>query len=361
MRKSFISAAALALLIIAWMASGLLGGGAPPRDDTGSDDRPGAAEEDALFAVRARRFQAEPYASEIKVSGRAEALRVVDVAAEVEARVVETPKDRGQDVAEGDLLCRLDPGERRERLAEARALVDQRQLEYRANKELAAKGNRSETQLAAALTALKSAEAQARQWQLAVERLTITAPFAGTVEERPAELGDLLRVGDVCARVVLQSPFLVTGQVSEARVPHIHQGAAAEIRIESTGEALSGTVRYIAAIADRRTRTFRIEVAVPNEDRTLRDGMSATIRLPRDPSPAHRLPANAIVLASSGATGVRTVDETGQVHFRPVQVLANQNDMLWVDGLPETATVITVGQNFVSEGERVDVTMESAA
>jgi multidrug efflux system membrane fusion protein len=50
--------------------------------------------------------------------------------------------------------------------------------------------------------------------------------------------------------------------------------------------------------------------------------------------------------------GVRIVD-SGIVHFRPVNIISDGPDGMWVSGLPSGTTVITVGQEFVAEGSRV--------
>jgi multidrug efflux system membrane fusion protein len=41
-------------------------------------------------------------------------------------------------------------------------------------------------------------------------------------------------------------------------------------------------------------------------------------------------------------------------------VLAQERDGTWVTGLPETVTIITVGQDFVVDGQRVEPVFETA-
>ena len=58
------------------------------------------------------------------------------------------------------------------------------------------------------------------------------------------------------------------------------------------------------------------------------------------------------MLNDNGVVGVRVV-ENGIVRFMPVQIVSDGPDGMWVTGLPDGVDVITVGQEFVSDGQRV--------
>src|SRR5690606_9495191 len=114
-------------------------------------------------------------------------------------------------------------------------------------------------------------------------------------------------------------------------------------------------LRFVSKSADMITRTFRVEVLVPNKDHSLRDGLSANVRLPVASTSAHLLTPSTLVLGGNGALGVRTVDTNSHVQFNPVTVIGEDMDGVWVTGLPGEADVITVGQEFVEDGAEVRV------
>jgi len=355
MRQSYIIAAIVALVLALWVASSwLLPGGsadAPETDARGSDDAP--------FAVRVTTFEADAYEQRIEISGRTEAVRAVELKAQADGQVIATPVEKGERIEAGALLCRLAANEREANLEEARALASQRELEYKAAEELGERGHRSATQIAAAKAQLEAARAQVRQMEVALENTRIEAPFAALVEDRPAKVGDYLQRGDICARLIDEQPFLVVGEVSEDQIDLLTPGGEAEILL-ANGRTLNGRIRFIAGTATERTRTFPIEIAVPNEDRSLREGLTAEIRVPVATRQAHLLPASVLVLDDAGRLGVRTVNDEEIVAFHPVRILADSGDGLWVAGLPETLRIITVGQGFVRAGERVRA-VETAA
>jgi multidrug efflux system membrane fusion protein len=100
------------------------------------------------------------------------------------------------------------------------------------------------------------------------------------------------------------------------------------------------------------TRTFRVEVELPNPDGKLRDGVSADIRIPVKQLKAIHISPGILVLDDAGTVGVRVVIND-VVRFYPIQIIEDGPDGMWITGLPEHANVITVGQQFVNNGERV--------
>ena len=61
-----------------------------------------------------------------------------------------------------------------------------------------------------------------------------------------------------------------------------------------------------------------------------------------------------------GALGVKTVDADDVVRFHEIDVVRAQIEGIWVQGMPEEARIITIGQGFVGEGETVRPQSEEA-
>ena len=135
-----------------------------------------------------------------------------------------------------------------------------------------------------------------------------------------------------------------------------HRGAL----VQGGGEAVEGVIRYIAPSADPATRTFRLELALANPAGRLRDGVTSEIEIVLDEVRAHRFSPAILALSDRGEVGVRIVDAEGLVDFVPVEIIGEERDAVWVAGLPDTVTVITVGQDYVSDGQRVEPVLETA-
>jgi membrane fusion protein, multidrug efflux system len=196
--------------------------------------------------------------------------------------------------------------------------------------------------------------------QTEIAQLRITAPFAGLLESDTAELGSLLQPGALCATIIQLDPIKLVGFVSEMSVNRIAVGAMAGGRLAGGGE-VTGRVTFLSRSADPSTRTFRVEIEVPNPDLTIRDGQTVEIAIASDGADAHLLPQSALTLDDGGTLGVRIVTAEGTAGFAPVTILRDTVGGVWVDGLGEAADVIVIGQEFVTDGVAVDPTFREAA
>lgn len=231
--------------------------------------------------------------------------------------------------------------------AEAAVVSARAQLQTaRSNRESVAAG------IEAAKAGVESARAAIAAAEREIAQLTITAPFPGLLESDSAELGSLLQPGNLCATVIRLDPIMLVGFVPETEVSRIALGAGASATLTS-GETVTGEVVFISRSADPATRTFRIEIEVPNPDLTLRDGQTVEIDISAEGATAHLLPQSALTLNDEGTLGVRTVDEDKRVEFMPVTLLRDTASGAWLTGLPERSDVIIIGQEYVTEGVRV--------
>ena len=347
MRPQYQWAFGIAIFVVLYLATGLLRAGGPVAGATLAQ-----AKTAQIPIVRVARLSAVPHQATITLRGHTEALHQVDVRAEVEGVIAALHFEKGDRVKQGQVLCEIKLNDRGARAAQAGAQMAQANKELEVARELYKEGFRSKTQLAQATAAFEAAKAGASTMDIQLANTRIRAPFAGIVEERYANVGDYLPVGSKCAMVLAPEPFLAIGTVSEDLVSQIAPGNKARVKLV-TGETVDGTVRFVAEHADPATRTFRVEVELPNPDAKLRSGVSADITVvPLRQVPAYRISPGILVLDDTGAVGVRVVQKD-TARFLPVQVISDGPDGMWISGLPMTADIITVGQEFVSNGERV--------
>jgi len=187
----------------------------------------------------------------------------------------------------------------------------------------------------------------------------VRAPFAGVIEHVPVERGALLNSGDICATVVALSPLRVVTQISERDIGDIKLGMVGHVDFV-TGQKADGLVRFIAPAADEATRTFRVELEIDNPDNAIRVGVTAEIKVDLERTRAHRVAQSSLTLNDDGVLGVRAVDAENRVVFHPVEIIGANEAGMWVSGLPETVSLITVGQDFVVDGQTVRPMLKTA-
>jgi membrane fusion protein, multidrug efflux system len=310
-----------------------------------------ARDDDAPVPVMVLKSRAEETDARLVLRGRTQARREVEVAAETTGRVVSEPLRHGAVVEEGQVLCRLDPGVRDAELGEAEAVLAEAEAAATAATQLEQRGYTAETAAKAERARLRAAQARLDRVRWDIARLEIRAPFDGVLESDTAELGALLAPGSACADVVDLSEIKVQAFVSEAEVDQLRLGQQAEARLIN-GMTAVGEVTFISRMADEATRTFGIEVTLPNPDRRIRAGMTAELTVALPPQNAHIVPQSALTLDDDGRLGVRTAED-GTVRFHPVDILRDAPAGVWISGLPEQADIIVVGQEFVRAGRRV--------
>ncbi|MFP3383192.1 efflux RND transporter periplasmic adaptor subunit [Tritonibacter sp. SIMBA_163] len=359
-----------------------------------SDDQSQLAEaEDSgvRVAVVAVHSQARAIDNAVVLRGQTRAIREVNVMAETTSTVISEPLRKGASIKKDEVLCELDPGTRpaslleararllearakmpeaEARLKEAHAVLEEARINLTAAQKLSEGGYASETRLASAKAAestaqaaiasaegglestragIESAVAAVASAEKEMDRLVLHAPFNGILESDTAEIGSLLQPGSLCATVIQLDTIKLVGYVPENAIDHVTLGSKAGARL-AAGQEVTGTVSFISRSADEATRTFEVEITVPNPDLKIRDGQTAEIVIAAEGTKAHRLPQSALTLNNEGQLGVRVVRADSTAGFVPVRLLRDEAAGVWLDGLPEEADVIIVGQDFVTEG-----------
>ena len=290
-RQTYITAFLTLLLASVWMISGML-------SDKGFEIK-AKSELETISSVTVLKSTAQKHAKKIKVSGITEADKLIKIRTEVSGTVVSRPVKQGQFVKKDQLICQL----------------------YNAGRTSYPKVN---------------------------------APFDGYLETFSAKEGDYLNIGAVCATIIDPDPMRLVAEVSEKEISLVKVGAKAFAKL-ITGKRIGGIVSFVSTSANKGTRTFRVEIEVENSDRSIRDGVSVEIVIVGSEILAHKISPSILMLGDAGELGIRTVSETNQVEFNPIQILEDTIEGIWISGLPEQTRIITIGQEYVFQGQTVNV------
>ena len=354
MRKTYLTATVIAVLLILWLYSGDHSSALVEGSIADANRDAASIENDAApTRVRVSVMQAVEQPRQIKVRGKTANKRTVKVRAELQGTIVDRPVGRGTLVTKGDLLCKLSTEDRLVSVKEARAGLLQARIDYKGALSLKQKGFNSESAIAAAASRLASAEATLDRRRLDLAKLEIRAPFAGHVDDVHQEIGSYVTPGAECVTLVDLDPMLLVGRVSERDVISLAVGQVAQSKLRN-GKTVSGPVTFIGQQNDPRTRTYPVEIELDNADYSLRSGITAEITVPVEYVMAQLVTPAVFSLDDSGAIGIRTINKDNIVGFHYIEILSDAEDGVWVTGLPNRAAVIVVGQELVTAGERVD-------
>ena len=318
----------------------------------------GAVAEEEMQTVRTILSTAQLHQATLAVNGQTDFDRKVVIRSETTGRVTAIDMEESHPVKKGVVIARIAVDDRQARLDEAKALLAQREIQYSAAKKLAKRGFQSEIKRAEAAANLSAAKANLRKAQIALNNTAIRAPFDGHIQIQSVEVGDYVEPNSEIATAVDLDPIYVKSQVSEREIGAIEMGAIAQITM-ITGEQVEGIVSRIAPVANLETRTFEVAVEVPNPEGQIAAGITASLRLPSRQIQSHLVSPALLTLNDQGEVGLKIVDENDVVRFVHVSIIEDAKNGMWVAGLPATARIISVGQEYVTNGQHVNAVEDS--
>jgi membrane fusion protein, multidrug efflux system len=300
------------------------------------------------------------HAREIRIAGATEADKTAVLAARSDGIVEMLGVSQGTEIAADTLVLRLVGPDVAASVAMAQASVAQTGQQLDVGQKLFARGSMAELELTVRRSAKAAADAALEQAQAAEDRLLLKAPFAGFVDSVAVELGEWVQTGAPIATILSLDPIVVKAEVSERDVAFVAIGGKANVRLVN-GAEMQGTIRHVAKQASVGTRTFVVEVALPNKDRKIGAGMTAEVRLFAAPVSAVTVPRSVITISEDGIIGLRVVGADDVAQFAPVTLVDDTQDGMIVTGVPKDVRIIVAGQDLVRDGEAVTVTEVSVA
>lgn len=348
-QRPYILAFAILLILVLWMASGLMQAQEipPVRDKLAAP----------VAKVKVQRFNAEPVNDSVELYGRTEPDRITTLKAEVSGQIEQVLAKRGARVSKGQIIAKIAINDLEHQLERAKAQLVQRQLEFDGNKRLNKDGYQGEVQLSQAKAELVSVKAEIKRLEIALANTTIRAPFDGILNTRYVEQGDYVQTGDDIAMIADLDPLIVRAHVTEQQIAQVSVGQNANIRF-LTNQNRQGQIRYIASLADESTNTFKLEVAISNADYQLKSGISGEVEIIFEQVPAIKVSPALLALDEVGNVGVKSVQDD-HVVFTGIDIVKSESDGIWLTGLGEQADIIVLGQGFVRAGDQVEAVTDS--
>ena len=423
-RSSYFWAALIALTVLLWMLSGTLGGrpggGAPGSgasvDAGGADLGPTTAVGNSprVTAVKVVNRSVERI---VRASGFTEPEAIINLAAETSGTVARIPGRDGRRILRGQAIVALDSDTLPAQIAAARAELEAARAslesasdqsigtyeeeraaaaanlevarqrltigkkladkEFTAPVELAqlranfenarvalaridlAKNHNADIQLAQNRARVAAARSNLVILEDRLEKSTFTSPIDGWLESVHVDIGEQVNPGAPVATVIGIDTLKVVVAVPQTSVAKVSLGDAVHIEVAGR-DAREGNVTKISSLSGSGTRTFDVEVAIPNEDLRLRAGMTVEAAIDIGTEPAFAMSPAHLSVTQDGALAAK-ISQDGLVRVVPVELVRSGNERVFVSGLRNGDVLLTFGQAFVQRGDRVDVALEPAS
>ncbi len=311
-----------------------------------------------LAKVMYQTFHAEPTEKKIDLYGRTAPDKQARLSAEIAGKIILTKIDKGDKVSKGQVIALIDQGDLQSQLDRAKAVLSVKRQEFKAAESLKNRGLQGEIAYTNALAELTDAKSSVKTVEMHLAHTSIVAPFDGVVENLFIEQGDFVGVGDPVATLIDLNKLVIEANVSERHIQSITKGQPATIHFIQ-GSQTQGTVRYLSQLSSPSTNTFAIEVEVPNPNQQIPAGVSTQVELNLETQMAVKITPAMLALDDQGNLGVKTLVED-RVHFVPIQLVKAEQDGVWLTGLGEEVNIITRGQGFVRDGDKVAAVKHTA-
>ena len=184
----------------------------------------------------------------------------------------------------------------------------------------------------------------------------VVSPITGVVASRAVDPGELVSPGSPAFVVIDVSRVTAEASVDETLVRKVRPGEAVPVSADAAGSGpLAGVVETVSPAADPRTQGYAVKIRIENPGNALRPGMLARVSFLVDSRSGILVVPNQALVTDSGVQGAYVV-EAGVVKKVAVQTGISDEEMTEVTaGLSEGALVITEGQSFLNEGEKVTI------
>ncbi|MCX7897009.1 MAG: efflux RND transporter periplasmic adaptor subunit [Rhodocyclaceae bacterium] len=223
-----------------------------------------------------------------------EATRQAVVATQVAGRITAVKVEAGQRVAAGQLLMQVDAREAAEAIAAAQAQRERAEADYQRARNLFERKFISRAALDQAEAAVKAARAQESAARASASHAAITAPIAGVVGVRHAELGDLAMPGKPLLTVFDPNGLRAVAQVPQQKLELIRTATQARVEFIELGRVIEATRIEILPTLDTASHTATVRVYLPEAPAVL-PGMAARVYFYAGVSRKLTLPREAIL------------------------------------------------------------------
>ena len=264
-----------------------------------------------LFKVKSLISLATEINKTVSISSTSEAYRKIEVKSEVTSKIEKFLKKKGSLVNKGQIVVKLEEFDSYKKLFE-NDLISKNEF----------------------------------------NKIALMAPFNGIILDGHKIEGELVTPGSSVYEIIDLSKIKIVGYLNENEIKGINIENKVEVSI--LDKIIEGTIDYISPIADYNTKTFEISVIFDNLDLSIRDGLSAELKIYKEKIKVHQISPSVLSLGDDGDIGIKVLNQDNEVIFKEIVIIEDTSDYMLISGLEDKENIITIGQQYVSSGDKVE-------
>ncbi len=314
-----------------------------------------AARIEKVIPVKTISLEAQSFEDYLQVTGTVNARNHINIIVEEGGILKKVPIDKGRRAAAGDTLAILENKVLEAGYHQARAALQQAELDHRSKKVLFEKRAISENEFLNAEYALAAANAAYEMASVRYSKLSITAPLKGLVNNRYYDLGAYTNPMTPIFEFIDNDYMKIRAGVAERFLGDINIGTPVEVTFDAYPDMkIDAKISFISGSVAPENRTVEIEIQVPNQGGKLAPNMIANVRVLRQ---SYRdrvvIPLDALIQSEEGwYVFVSNSHHARKIYVEKEAVYENR---VLVSGLEPGQQLVVVGHHELSDGDSLQI------
>lgn len=315
-----------------------------------------AAEEsgrsDAVY-VKTVRLEPSSFYEYLEITGTVKARNQIKIIGEEGGLLKTVRKDKGSYARSGDTLAVLENRVLEASFKEAKAGLQQAELNHKSSKVLFSKKAISENEFLASQYTMDRARAAYDFARARYEKLFIVAPISGRVNDRYYDFGAYIMPMTPVFELIDNGKVKVEAGVAERFISDIGMNTPVTLTFDAYRDvSIRSRVSFVSRSIDPISRTFKIEIDLDNSDQKLAPEMIANLKLLRKAFKNKIvIPIDALLNTETGRTVF--INDNNTAREVNIDVMAIHEDSVLVDGLLPDQELVVLGQQDLSDGAAI--------
>lgn len=227
------------------------------------------------------KVEEKPFVHYLELQGNVQTKKNVLIYPETPGQITTIYVREGQRVVKGQVLAKIDAGGLSNQLAQAKASEEFAKTTFERQKRLWNQKIGSEIQFLQAQTNYKAQKNAVANIRKVLAKYTVKAPFSGVIDDVIKEQGTVVAPGPGAEifRIVNLGDMYVETDVPESYITSIKKGKSVEVEFPILGKSIQSKVRQAGSFINPVNRTFKVEIGIPNKDRSIKPNLTAKLKL----------------------------------------------------------------------------------
>lgn len=298
----------------------------------------------------------------LELQGSVETKQNIVVTPEVGGIINKIYVKEGQNVSKGQLIASIDDGGLSQQKAQLEIQADLAKTTFERQKRLWNQKIGSEIQYLQTKSQYEGLQKSIAQINQQLAKNSVRAPFSGVIDDVITEQGNVAAPGQTpLVRLVNLSDMYIKTDIPESYITSITEGKKVEVTFPVLGKTLESEIRQTGNFINPANRTFDVEIAVPNKDKSIKPNLTARLKInDYTNDKAILIPQSIISENAQGEQYVYVLSDKENDKAKAKQVIITtgktQGDNIEVlSGLSDSMAIIKEGARSVKDGQTVKI------